>query len=259
MLFCLLFVNSFPVERNPFSFLSWCLRSCNLTSPLSRQPAYFFRPLLPYYPVFCKSEGFRSIPIANFLSRGRGYCLFFTSFKNILVRLLRISRSPYVWCWPFRPSFPFRKHSKPYHCWKEGLLLFGCCKGIAFRLSPSLCNSPRGLLFFSFLLASPVAEKHFLCFESIVSTFPALILVLILVVLDLVSPSVLNPSRRKCRSMKKGKSFILFYYTSLWSSFSDNDYLLSVWSPLTCWLTRGEDWVCFLSCFVSRVCVCGWL
>lgn len=149
MLFCLLLVNSFPVERNHFSFLSWCLRSSNLTSPLSRQPAYFFRPLLPYYPVFRKSEGFRSIPIANFFSRGRGYCLFFTSFKNILVRLLRISRSPYVWCWPFRPSFPFRKHSKPYHCWKEGLLLFGCCKGIAFRLSPSLCNSPRGLLFFS--------------------------------------------------------------------------------------------------------------
>lgn len=94
---------------------------------------------------------FRSIPIANFLSRGRGYCLFFTSFFNLLVRLLRISRSPYVWCWPFRSSFPFRKHSKPYHCWKEGLLLFGCCKGIAFRLSASLCNSnsPRGLIFFS--------------------------------------------------------------------------------------------------------------
>lgn len=45
--------------------------------------------------------------------------------------------------------------------------------------------------------------------ESIVSTFQALILVLILVVLDSVSPSVLNPSRRKCRSMTKGKSFIL--------------------------------------------------
>lgn len=127
---------------------------------------------------------------------------------TLLVRLLRISRSPYVWCWPFRSSFPFRKHSKPYHCWKEGLLLFGCCKGIAFRLSASLCNSnsPRGLIFFS--LASPVAEKGpfpllqinpilsrglmpvFEASESIVSTFPALILVLILVVLDSVSPTI---------------------------------------------------------------------
>ena len=86
-------------------------------------------------------------------------------------------------------------------------------------MSASLCNGPRGLL-----LASPVAEKGpfpllrinpiisrglmpvFEASESIVSTFPALILVLILVVLDSVSPSVLNPSRRKCRNMKKGKS-----------------------------------------------------
>ena len=40
--------------------------------------------------------------------------------------------------------------------------------------------------------------------ESIVSTFPALILVLIIVVLDSVSPSVRNPSR----SMKKKRKFL---------------------------------------------------
>ena len=145
---------------------------------------------------------------------------------------------------------------------------------IAFRLSPSLCNSPRGFLFFSssvsrsgeafpLLRINPIISRGlmpvFEASESIVSTFPALILVLILVVLDSVSPSVLNPSRRKCRNMKKGKSWILFYYTSLWSSFSDNDSLLSVWSRLTCWLTRGEDWVCFLFIFNCSCCaLCGW-
>ena len=49
-------------------------------------------------------------------------------------------------------SFPIRKHSKPYHCWKEGWLLFDCFKGIAFRLSASLGNSniPRASLLFFF-------------------------------------------------------------------------------------------------------------
>lgn len=38
----------------------------------------------------------RLLVYPNFLSRGRGYCLFFIRFFNLLVWLLRISRSPYV-------------------------------------------------------------------------------------------------------------------------------------------------------------------
>jgi len=120
--------------------------------------------------------------------------------------------------------------------------------------------SPRGLIFFSssisrsgeafpLLRINPIISRGlmpvFEASKSIVSTFPALILVLILVVLDSVSPSVLNPSRRKCRSMKKGGySPSSYFITLLFEALSQIMIIFLVCevdSCLTCWLTRGED------------------
>jgi len=69
---------------------------------------YLFRPLLPYctIPSSVKAKASGLSPLQTFFVVEGAIAFFFTSFSNLLVRLLRIYRSPYVSCWPFRPS-PF--------------------------------------------------------------------------------------------------------------------------------------------------------
>lgn len=84
-----------PVERQNFSFLSGCLRSCNLTSlslsPAS-QPTLLIKPITTVLSRILKK---RRIP-PTFLVVEGAIAFSVLVFLNLLVRLLRIYRSPYV-------------------------------------------------------------------------------------------------------------------------------------------------------------------